>query len=186
METAVPSGLAELRHAFGPDGHYGKWLRRRDTIVNIDGVLFVHGGVSPTVAEWGCVGINRQIRRELTTGLAELIQQPLASLAARPDGPLWFRGLAQEDEHTFAHEVDTILASMQAHMIVIGHTIPSSGRVTRRFGGRVIQIDTGMLASHYPHGRASAIELRGGKLTAIYEDGREAVASPASDRRDRY
>jgi hypothetical protein len=186
VETAVPSGLAELRHAFGPDGHYGKWLRRRDTIVNIDGVLFVHGGVSPTVAEWGCVGINRQIRRELTTGFAELIQQPLASLAARPDGPLWFRGLAQEDEHTFAHEVDTILASMQAHMIVIGHTIPSSGRVTRRFGGRVIQIDTGMLASHYPHGRASAIELRGGKLTAIYEDGREAVASPASDRRDRY
>lgn len=70
-------------------------------------------------------------------------------------------------------------------MIVIG-TITSNGRVTQRFGGRVIQIDTGMLASHYPHGRASAVELQGGKLTAIYEVGREAVASPASDRRDRH
>jgi hypothetical protein len=160
-------------------------LQSCDTIVNIDGVLFVHGGISPAVAELGCAGINRRIRRELTAGFAELGQQPLASLAARPDGPLWFRGLAQEDEDTFAHGVDTILASMRSHTIVIGHTVPASGRVTLRFDGRVIQIDTGMLASHYPHGRASALELRDGKLTAIYEDAREAV-SVAVDGRDHH
>jgi hypothetical protein len=132
LETAVPAGQAELREAFGPDGHYGKWLRGHDAIVNIDGALFVHGGISRSVAAIGCPGINHQIRRELTAGFAELSQQPLASAAARPDGPLWFRGLAQEDEATFGQDIDTVLETMRAHHCCRPHD-SSSGRVTPRF-----------------------------------------------------
>ena len=40
-----------------------------------------------------------------------------------------------------------------------------------RFGGRALLIDTGMLTSVYK-GRASALEIDGDRLTAVYEDAR--------------
>ena len=43
-----------------------------------------------------------------------------------------------------------------------------------RFGGRAVLIDTGML--NYYQGRASALEINGDQLTAIYEDGRVPLA----------
>ena len=87
---------------------------------------------------------------------------------------MWYRGLAVENETTFLPEVETILQTLNARMIVVGHTVAANGRVTPRFGGRVVQLDTGMLdGSFFPGGRASALEIRDGKLTAIYEDRRE-------------
>jgi hypothetical protein len=47
--------------------------------------------------------------------------------------------------------------------------VTSDRRIHVRFGGRVILIDTGMLASVY-NGRPSALRIDGSSLTAIYED----------------
>ena len=44
-----PLGYFERRDAFGPKGLYGRWLRQRDAVVQVDDVLFVHGGLNPTV-----------------------------------------------------------------------------------------------------------------------------------------
>ena len=97
-------------------------------------------------------------------------------LAPREDGPLWYRGLALQNESAFASEVDVILRDLNARAIVTGHTVTVDGRLTTRFGGRVIQIDTGMLGgSFYPAGRAAALEIRDGTFTAIYEDKREVL-----------
>ena len=92
-------------------------------------------------------------------------------------GPLWYRGLAQEPEAQFAPALDDILARMQARAIVIGHTV-APGRITPRFGGRVIQIDTGMLnGTFYPGGAPAALELKGDTATAIYLDRRVPLPS---------
>ena len=65
---------------------------------------------------------------------------------------------------------------LEARAIVIGHTVSANGRIATRFGGRVVQIDTGMLAgAFYPGGRASALEIHEGRFVAIYEDGREQL-----------
>ena len=59
---------------------------------------------------------------------------------------------------------------------MIGHTTVLPGKITPRLGGRVIQIDTGMVnGEFYPGGVASALELQGDKLTAIYLDRREPL-----------
>ena len=118
-----------MRQAFGRDGEYGRWLRQLPVTVKIDGFMFLHGGISPAVAPLGCEAINDQVRRELTNDLDKTRAAPLASLAARADGPLWYRGLAQEPE-TFAPQVDEILAKAHARAIVVGHTVTASGRVT--------------------------------------------------------
>ena len=154
-------------------------------MVRINGIVFMHGGVSPAVAPLGCAAINATVRSELKSAPESTPPEQLASLlASREDGPLWYRGLALENETTFLPEVETILQTLNARMIVVGHTVAANGRVTPRFGGRVVQLDTGMLdGSFFPGGRASALEIRDGKLTAIYEDRREdldPVREPAT------
>jgi hypothetical protein len=71
---------------------------------------------------------------------------------------------------------------MQARAIVIGHTV-SAGKIRPRLGGRVIQIDTGMLnREFFPGGAPSALEIAGTKATAIYLDRREPLAVPALEQ----
>ena len=110
--------------------------------------------------------------------MPEVRASPEASLGARADGPLWYRGLAQEDETAFAPQLAEILSKLEARAIVIGHTLAPGERIASRFGGRVFQIDTGMLTSYAPQGRASALEIRDGRFTAIYEDRRDVLLEP--------
>jgi hypothetical protein len=172
FDAETPLGLVEMLNAFAPQGDYGKWIRGNAAAARINGILFLHGGVSPRVAPLGCAGINAGVRTDLTSGLEQMRQAPLESLSMSEDGPLWYRGLAREDEETFAPELVKILETVGARAIVIGHTVSDTGRIRPRFGGRVVQIDTGMLSIIYKGGRPSALEIVGDRWTAIYEDGR--------------
>jgi hypothetical protein len=52
----------------------------------------------------------------------------------------------------------------------VGHTVQPNGSIQSRFNGKVFLIDTGMLTSSYPTGRASALEIQNDSFTAIYID----------------
>lgn len=171
----TPLGLVEMRLAFGRDGDYGRWLRQLATTVTIDNFVFVHGGISPAVASMGCEAINDRVHRELTNDLDKTRATPASSLAARADGPLWYRGLVQEPDD-FASQVQDIVSKLHARAIVVAHTVTSTNRVSTRFDGRVVELDTGMQSAYVPDGRASALEIRGGVVTAIYVDRRDPVA----------
>jgi hypothetical protein len=179
FDAGTPLGLVEMLTAFSARGDYGKWIRENTAAARINGILFLHGGVSERVAPLGCEGINAGVRTDLTTGLEQVRRAPLESLAMSEDGPLWYRGLAREEDAAFAPEVEKILATVNARAIVIGHTVSETGRIRPRFDGRVVQIDTGMLTSVYKGGRPSALEIAGDRWTAIYEDGRVPLAGPA-------
>jgi hypothetical protein len=168
----TPLGSVEMRLAFGRQGEYGRWLRKLDVAVKINGILFLHGGISPATANMDCDALNSAVRQDLTGDLDQTRAAPLASLAAREDGPLWYRGLAEEPE-AFAPQVDEILSRQKARAIVVGHTVAPDGRIRARFAGKIIQIDTGMQRRYVPAGRSSALQIQQGKLTAIYEDGQE-------------
>src|SRR6202045_1797145 len=45
--TRHPAGFIEQREALGPKGEYGKWLRGHAAVAEIDGIIFLHGGISP-------------------------------------------------------------------------------------------------------------------------------------------
>jgi len=92
-------------------------------------------------------------------------------LSVKADGPLWFRGYDQWSEEEGAEHMGKLLEAFQATHIVVGHTVQKGGRIRPRFGDRVFLIDTGMLSSYYPGGRASAMEICGNaKFTARYMD----------------
>ena len=63
-----------------------------------------------------------------------------------------------------------LLTKYGATRFVTGHTPQANRSINVRYGGRAVLIDTGMLP--YYKGRASALEIDGAKLTAIYEDGK--------------
>ena len=171
----TPLGMIELIQAFSPKGAYGSYLVGLNSVVRINGILFMHGGLSPTVAAMSCVTINSTVRRELSADLDKTRADPQVSLVAREDGPLWYRGLAQEPD-TFAPEFDKILEAAHAKAIVVAHTVQTTGRVGVRFDNRVFLMDTGMQPEYVKGGRASALEIKGRTFTAIYVDGRQVLA----------
>ncbi|HEX4912420.1 MAG TPA: metallophosphoesterase [Vicinamibacterales bacterium] len=98
-----------------------------------------------------------------------------------PDGALWYRGLSTEPDNPSGEPFAPLLTKYNATRFVTGHTPQPTGRITVRFGGRAILIDTGMLANYYK-GRPAALEIQGDKLTAIYETERLPLATPAAAR----
>jgi hypothetical protein len=175
----APLGFVEMRQAFSAEGVYGRWLRQRKAMVVIDGVGFLHGGVSPAVAPLGCAAINAAVRADLNEGFERTRTAPLESLSARPDGPLWYRGLAQEDEAGFTPAVDEILRSLGTRALVVGHTVAHDGRIQPRFGGRVVMIDVGMLPAYGGH--RAALELGPDGMWALYPTGRERLEPARGD-----
>ena len=101
-----------------------------------------------------------------------------------PDGPLWFRGYAKWSEAEGRFQVPRILEALHAERLVVGHTVQAKGVVQVRFGGTVYEIDTGMLdGTFFPGGRASAITLAGGTVTALYPGEPPQVISPPPGRK---
>lgn len=212
-----PPGFIEQREAFGPKGEYGGWLRGHDAVAELDGVVFLHGGIHPDVAKTKLDAINKRIHdeiksfddskeylqteklilpffnlQEITNALqAEVIAELKSHVPARDErqakireflkyqdwisvrdtGPLWFRGYDRWSDEEGAPQVSKVLEAYKAKHIVVGHTVQKGGRIRPRFGNEVFLIDTGMLSSYYPGGRASALEICGdGKFIAVYLD----------------
>ena len=60
-----PLGFIEQRDAFGPKGEYGAWLRGHDAVAEIDGVIFLHGGIHPDLSNTKLDAMNKRIRDEV-------------------------------------------------------------------------------------------------------------------------
>lgn len=93
------------------------------------------------------------------------------------NGPLWYRGLAQDPEEGLRDGVAAMLQRLNARYIVDGHTVLSKSGITGRFGDSVFLIDAGMNKEAF-NGRASALEVKDGKFTVYYGDGETKVLAP--------
>ena len=161
-DHARPPGFFEHREAFKPSGALGRWILGHDAVLKLGDTLFVHGGIGPKYASASISDLNRAIRRELEIAELPKIQ---GGLAVDPEGPLWYRGLAQNPEDDEAAHVDKLLASFGVKRIVIGHT-PTHGTIWPRFGGKVILIDVGLSQAY--GGRQACLMIEGDKLTVVH------------------
>jgi hypothetical protein len=114
---------------------------------------------------------------DLVTAAANILKINTWS-ALDPRGPLWYRGFSTSSERD-SEDVTSLLQRYRAARFVTAHTVTSDHRINIRFGGRVILIDTGMLASVY-NGRPSALRIDGSSLTAVYEDQHVPLTAPAT------
>jgi hypothetical protein len=89
-------------------------------------------------------------------------------LSINDKGPLWFRGYAQWSDDEGAPQIQQLIKAFGVARFVVGHTPQSGGQINSRFDGKIFLIDTGMLSSYYPGGRASALNIQDGKISTIY------------------
>ena len=159
FDAEHPLGWVEHRLAFSSRGTYGAWIARQNAVIRIGDSLFLHGGLGPKYADFGLRDLNERIAQELEDG------DPRAALVSLdPEGPLWYRGLAEGDPALGAH-LDAVLKKHGVRRIVIGHT-RTEGLVLPRYGGRVILIDVG-LAKVYG-GPPAALLLEDGRPVALH------------------
>ena len=169
LKKKYPLGYVEHRHAFGERGKYGKWIRRLNAAVKINGIVFSHGDFGEKFSEIGIEALNQRVRQELSGEI------PLeGGYTFDAEAPLQYRGLAEVNLNRVAQEaelarVDRILAKLGATRMVVGHT-STSGVIESRFGGKHISIDTGMLEL-YRGGHRAALSIEGDRLEAIHDRG---------------
>lgn len=167
----TPLGYVEHRLAWNPEGKFGSWIAGHNTLIKINRTLFIHGGIGPESLGQSIREINDYVRAELTGTTGEE-QQLLDS----DTGPLWYRGLALNDELSERAHVDAVLDFYDADRIVIGHT-PSFSTIIPRFGGKVLMIDTGI--SDYYGAHLSSLLIEEDELFTIQRG--EVFKIPSGD-----
>lgn len=98
------------------------------------------------------------------------------------DGPLWYRGNIACSEIIEGHRLQASLDALGADRVVVGHTPTPTRKVLQRFGGRVIEVDTGMLNFYYK-GSGNALVMEGDELRVFNQSGTDPYEPIAHPRR---
>ena len=86
FDERFPPGFFAHRDAFASDGKYGSWLLTKPIMIVINGTAYVHGGLSPMVAEIGLTGVNERLRGEMLQYVRQLETLEDAGLLLPTDG----------------------------------------------------------------------------------------------------
>lgn len=111
---------------FAADTELGKWLRSLNSVVKINDLIFVHGGLSPDLVERGLSlkQINDDIRNSLRAD-NEMSHEEVMKTTYFPENPLWYRGyLMKSRSYSIINdeELDRVLSFYKAKRIFFGHT----------------------------------------------------------------
>jgi hypothetical protein len=173
-EQKYPLGFVEHRIAWSAKGDIGSWVLEHNAVIKINRTLFLHGGISPAVLGRTMSNINQQVRNELQAG----VLTGETGLSESEQGPLWYRGLAQNDEASEAPHVEAVLAFYDVDRIVIGHT-PGFGTIMPRFGGKVLLVDSGI--SDYYGAHLASLVLADNLLLNIQQGTTLNIPTGATD-----
>ncbi len=115
------------------DTELGKWLRTKNTIIKLNDIIFVHGGISPELVDnkLKINLINSTVRNIINRKVPQAIT-PLEEFILSNIGPLWYRGYIKlsssyYDETSLKYEitqekVDKITRFYSAKAIVFANT----------------------------------------------------------------
>ena len=159
-EAKYPLGYVEQRLAFSRQGQYGKWILGHNAIIKINDTLFLHGGISPKYAASSIQEINQKVRAELGD-----FSKLEGGIVMDEQGPLWYRGLAQDDETSLRPHVDQVLQHYGVARIVLGHTV-TAGTVIPRLHGKVLLADAGLSGVY--GSRLACLIVEGGAVYVLH------------------
>ena len=161
---------------WNPKGEYYEWALQDPVAVQLNDLVFLHGGISGAYCQNSLASLTEKAREALRQNDAAAV-----SVITDENGPLWYRGLAGVEPVAAAETVQATLEHLGAHHIVIGHT-PTQGAVWPRYSGRVIQVDTGMSAVYGGH--IAWLEATKDGLYAGYASGKVRLPSDDAGRID--
>lgn len=144
----------------------GRWLRSRNAIMKIGDEIFVHGGISPSVAESkvSIATLNDALRTALAADAWPKAKEGhLKMVVDGKEGLTWYRGYVKDPID--AEKMDAILAAFDAKRVVVGHTVVD--KIGFTLGGRVLTLDV-----RHAKGAIQAAIREGGTWSRLRPDGR--------------
>ena len=150
--------------AWNPKAEYADWVMERKVAVQVNGAVFLHGGLSGFYCQNSLQSLTDMAREQLST-----YDPASPGILEDEFGPFWYRGLSGGEPQAPLETVEAILAQHEAQHIVVGHT-PTMGVIWPRYDGRVIQADTGI--SEYYGGHLGYLEITPEGLFAGYSWGK--------------
>jgi hypothetical protein len=145
--------------AFKPGGLYTNQLSSHNVILQLDGTIFVHGGILPEHVEYGIDKINIETSEWMKGEGQE--SGPMSS----SDAPTWSRHYSDEPDEEDCSLLDEVLSMTGAQRMVVAHTVQET--INPACNDKVWRVDVGM-ASHYG-GTPQVLEIVEGKTTVIGE-----------------
>jgi hypothetical protein len=140
---AAVAKLLDASHSalFNEQTVLGRWLRTKPMLVQVNDMLFVHGGLNPEYAalKMSIQETNEAFRASLGQPRTTVRATPLPAFLYGPRGPIWYRGYFNAPKIESV-ELDALLTQYGVKRIVVGHTTLKG--VYSHFGGRVINTDT--------------------------------------------
>ena len=130
---------------FGPNMELGRWLRTKHTVIKLNDIIFVHGGLSSELIDSGysITEINNRVRVLLDLPAQESMFNQRSLFLTKGLGPLWYRGFHYDMENSYDQattaQVERVLEYFNAHAIVVGHTGVDS--VMSLYDSRVFAVD---------------------------------------------
>jgi len=135
--------------AFRPGGPYARKLADQPFVLQIDGNVFVHGGVRPRDLDYGLAELGEEMR------LWMLGEAPRPGWSYGEDNLFWSRDYSRDVDSTDCAALGEVLERMGALRMIVGHTVHDS--ITSYCDGRVWCIDTGM--ARYYQGETMVLEI---------------------------
>ena len=170
-----PLGWVEHRQAWdpawNPKGKYAQWVINSKVAIQINDMVFVHGGISGYYCQNSLASLSEMARAKLRA-----FDPDNPGILEDENGPLWYRGLSGVAPEASPETVAAVLERHGAGRIVVGHT-PTSGVIWPRYDARVIQIDSGIGATYGGH--IAYLEVTPAGIFAGYPSGK--IPIPASD-----
>ncbi len=116
---------------FGVNTVLGRWLRSKNVIEVINGILFVHAGISPKMMHnnYSLEFINETIRANIDMPRDSIKADTTLKNLFSSFGPIWYRGYHYDMEkykQLTMSEVDLLLDYYDVTNIIVGHTVKDS------------------------------------------------------------
>ena len=170
VESARTLGVTSYAELFPPDSVLGQWLRSKPTVLKIDDLLCLHGGISRALVDrkLSLAEINGTVR-DVLNGKVPAADADRADFLMTQLGPLWYRGyFAAHSDFTGAtmQDVDLTLALFGVKRILVGHTIVPT--ITPLYDGKVIAVQV------YPKREGAQVSFE----SLLIRDGKSFRATP--------
>lgn len=139
-----------LVNAFSGSSKYAEWNRTKKTILQINGITFVHAGFEDWVFQFSINQVNQMVTSWLMffQGVGPK-PDPATRWVIENKGPLWSRRFAQEINNPKIKkmDIDHILRHLNSSRIAVGHTSIHNLKMAIHhpyYNGKILFTDTGI------------------------------------------
>ncbi len=150
---------------YGENSEIGKWLRSKNIIENIAGVLFTHGGISGDVNRLPFQINEINMRSRPFYSDTSYNYPPPIDILFYETGPFWYRGYYGGKPRATVGQIDSTLQKFTVQMISTGHTVVAD-TISILYNGKIINTDV-----HHASGKSEALLMENDKFYRVDANG---------------